>query len=63
MRKYSKHNRCPKCGDQKADSKFEPAATKNNVLVLPERIVRNCKNCSYTWNEAPIDVKEVDNVK
>ena len=58
MRKYGKHNRCPKCGDQGATSLYEPNSLKNGIIVLNERIRRTCKNCEYIWYETPIDIKE-----
>ena len=71
MKKYDKDATCVKCGcgEIKDEHKNEGSQAHADVnkkhkayfglgypyQPYPEHITRTCNNCSYTWNEAPLD--------
>lgn len=58
---------CPKCGGGGVASAWRAAGIEDGMTVLgmpirdksqPERIVRRCTTCGYSWPEAPLDREE-----
>lgn len=58
MNKFNPDATCPKCGHDKIASTWKDGDEEYKidrwVVVLPERIVRRCEQCSFTWDELPI---------
>jgi len=54
MPPYNKETPCVKCGETGAASEWRDAV-KGYSTNVPERILRTCTNCDYTWTEAPLD--------
>lgn len=44
---------CPKCGDSGASTRWSECNTTSGLWG--ERLVRECKRCSYAWDEATVE--------
>ena len=53
MDKYNSKNGCPKCGSKDIHDKYYGSFYQK----YDEFIERRCRNCSYYWNELPLDMK------
>jgi len=55
MEMYNKLRTCPKCGSQKAKTKY----VKNHFMGdICDFMERTCVVCGYSWNEHPLDYSE-----
>lgn len=70
MKKYDPEGKCSKCGcggvEDKHCNAYVPGnepwermsrALGNELKSRPEHIHRTCKNCDFTWREAPLDAE------
>ena len=59
MDKYNPDGKCIKCGSGDIDSGYQEERSQVTDTLLgnscPESIVRTCKNCGFTWDEATLD--------
>ena len=65
MKKYDKHAKCVKCGEQGASTELRSTA---HIRTEPHRIagiqhttfslLRTCTNCGFKWQEATLDDEE-----
>lgn len=70
MKKYKKDRSCKKCGrygekyiNDVHVKRYEPSSHHKNMAAgfgfeavsRPEHILRNCRNCGYSWREMPVD--------
>lgn len=61
MKKYDPQGRCVKCHSKTTKDYWEDVQdikSHGASLTIPERIVRKCTNCGYTWSEAPRDTTD-----
>lgn len=49
---------CPKCGNVGASTEFSERNTTNGLWG--ERLVRACRRCDFTWEEATVDASTPD---
>jgi predicted nucleic-acid-binding Zn-ribbon protein len=55
---------CTKCGSDEIDCMHVSLdqAKVNSITTCSldiEHMIRNCSNCGYTWNEAPLDTSRL----
>jgi hypothetical protein len=61
LKPFTPEASCPKCGHQEIRNTWEEAVDPCGINACkahpgkPERIVRVCQSCRYSWEEAPLD--------
>jgi hypothetical protein len=60
MKPYDPARNCPKCGSRDVSTSYEEGCSGwRGCTSHPEKLVRTCRNCHHSWDEAPLSVASV----
>jgi len=62
MEKFDAGRPCPKCGNLDVASMYYKATSVRNYarIISKDTIERHCRRCGYSWDELPLDAKELE---